>query len=304
MNPKPTAPVEPRAVTLFHHPGAGEGQWSASALRRALRAAGYDPAYRCMDHDDERWRDDLAATTDLAVVAGGDGTVSLVATNLPNPHVRVAILPTGSGNNIARSLGVFDDDLGRIIARLPHASDAPCRICRAAGPWGERLFLEAVGLGALAHGVAKLQDEKLDGDEKRRRGRESLVESLRTLHSVPATLAVDGEEFDLDGSLLVETMNLPMIGANLRLVPDVPARDRRLTVAYLPAAHRDAMISWLEGGARGAAPLRRVSGRVVRMRGEPQPLRLEDKTLDWDGSEIRISVDPHDVHVVRPRDTR
>lgn len=293
-----------RDVTLFHHPDAGEREWSAEHLLASLRSAGYEPAHCCMDDGDgEDWEHALAVTRRLAVVAGGDGTVGAIATRIPDRRVPIAILPTGSGNNIARSLGVFGD-IGAIIPRLPRGETVPLRICRAEGAWGRRLFVEAVGLGALAHGTAELQHEKLDGDEKRDRGRASLVAALRELKSVPVSVVVDGRLHDGRDHLIVEAMNLPMIGANLRLLPDAPARDGLLTVAFLPADERDAMIGWIEGGAEGRCPMRYLRGRVVTMTGEPQPLRLEDKTIDWDGSEMSLCIEPGPVRVLGPRDAR
>ncbi len=52
----------------------------------------------------------LAPDADLLVVAGGDGTVSLVAqalAHLPQPPP-IAILPLGTGNDLARTLGWLD----------------------------------------------------------------------------------------------------------------------------------------------------------------------------------------------------
>ena len=42
----------------------------------------------------------------LVIVAGGDGTIEDVASQLVNSEVILAILPTGTMNNIACSLGV------------------------------------------------------------------------------------------------------------------------------------------------------------------------------------------------------
>ncbi len=287
-------------VTLFHHPGAGEGEWPADRLLGALRDAGFDPAYASLDEDG--WERNLAETDELVIAAGGDGTVASIATRLGGRPVRLAILPTGSGNNIARSLGCFDT-LERIIPRLPHAAEAPLRICRADGPWGTRLFVESVGLGVLAHATAALQHEKLEGTEKRRRGRESLAEALDLLEPVSCAVAVDG--VPLEGSfLIVEAMNLPMIGANLRLVPETRLTDDRLTLAYLPEGSRRHMRTWLDGDATGPSPLRHVRGRVVTLEGEAQPLRLEDKTQDWDGTRVELGVEPGRVRVLMPGDVR
>ena len=46
---------------------------------------------------------------DAVIVAGGDGTVGKVAKRLAGTDVPLVVLPTGTANNIARSLGIGVD---------------------------------------------------------------------------------------------------------------------------------------------------------------------------------------------------
>src|SRR5881275_1097303 len=50
-------------------------------------------------------REALAEGFDLIIAAGGDGTVSEIARELVNRNATMAILPVGTFNNIARSIG-------------------------------------------------------------------------------------------------------------------------------------------------------------------------------------------------------
>lgn len=287
-------------VTLFFHPGAGEGSWSSEHILRDLREAGYDPVF--VEMGKPGWEDALDATDELVLAAGGDGTIAALATRLGYRDVPIALLPTGSGNNIARSLGVHAP-LDEIIPRLPRARHGPLRLCRATGPWGERLFIESVGLGAIAEAVKELQEEELDGDEKLLRGRISVISAIEAQEPLDVSIEVDGTRIE-GNFLIVEGMNLPMIGPNLRLVPDTALRGDSLSVALLPVHDRNVMVDWIVAGAAGVSPLRHVQGRRITFAGEPQPLRLEDKTRDWDGSMVRLEAEPHRVDVLRPSEIR
>ena len=63
-------------VTLFHNPSAGDARLTADQLQSILREAGYQVRYQSTEKD---WRSALDDVGELAVVAGGDGTVAKVA---------------------------------------------------------------------------------------------------------------------------------------------------------------------------------------------------------------------------------
>ena len=288
------------SVTLLHHRGAGEGEWTAETIVAALEEAGFDPVV--VERGDKGWRKAITDSEELVIVAGGDGTVAKAAFLLAGTDVPLAILPTGSGNNIARSLDVMAP-LEKIIPRLKGAGTTQLRLCRLKGPWDEDTFVEAIGLGALAQSVLELQEEKLDGDDKLIRGRDSLISAIEAQERLALTIEVDGQT--IPGSfLLVEILNLAMIGPNLQLAPRTALRADNICVALLPERDRAEMVDWLVEGGAGVAPLLHVQGKKIEITGGPQPLRLDDKTRDWDGSRVRFRVASSQVQVLRPGEPR
>src|SRR5262245_7784263 len=99
----------PAKVVLIENPDAGRAS-TAPAPTEVLRAAGGPVGQRPRVGDldparplGRRWqRRGYAA----AVVAGGDGTVSAGATQVAECALPLGILPLGTSNDIARSLGV------------------------------------------------------------------------------------------------------------------------------------------------------------------------------------------------------
>lgn len=77
---------------------------------------------------------------------GGDGTVNEVASALVGSDAALAIVPAGSGNGLARMLGISSDPL-QAIRRFLHGSD---RLIDA-GEIDGRLFFNVAGVGFDAH---------------------------------------------------------------------------------------------------------------------------------------------------------
>ncbi|MDQ6859214.1 MAG: diacylglycerol kinase family lipid kinase [Chloroflexota bacterium] len=80
---------------------------------------------------------------DVAIAAGGDGTVSAVASALVGSNVTLGILPFGTFMNIARALGIPRDDAPG--AALVIAASTMRRI--DVGEVGGQVFFEAAGVG-------------------------------------------------------------------------------------------------------------------------------------------------------------
>ena len=78
--------------------------------------------------------------------------------------VPLAILPLGTTNNIARSIGI-DGSNSEIIESWENAR-LPFDIGIASDEWGEHSFLESVGGGLVSAGIAAMQNRAEDEREK------------------------------------------------------------------------------------------------------------------------------------------
>lgn len=97
----------------------------------------------------------------LLIVAAGDGTISRVMSILAGSSVEVGIVPMGTTNNFARSLGMPLDvkEAMRVIAA---SSSRKVDL----GKVGDRYFANVVGIG-----VSALVANQVTDDQKRRFGR-------------------------------------------------------------------------------------------------------------------------------------
>src|SRR5262245_48490230 len=131
---------------VVHNPKAGKGSLSADALLRELGAAGLSLSY-CSSND-ATLPDCLREPADFLIAAGGDGTVAKLIRTMPYRSVPVGILPLGTANNVARSLGIHGAPQD-IAANWSLDRTRRLDVGAARGKWGRCEFVEAGGGGLL-----------------------------------------------------------------------------------------------------------------------------------------------------------
>ncbi len=281
---------------LIQNKAAGEGASSRKALVAALSDAGWK-----VEHLSRKKADAKAIATakaDLVVVAGGDGTVASVIKLLPDRSVPIALIPTGTANDIALSLGIEGEP-----AAIIHGWDLERRkrldIGNAHGPWGCRAFAEGVGFGAFADSLRIAPD--LDGDAKLKAGRLALRAARDAAGALPLEIRLDDVTLP-DDLLLVEVMNIKLTGPRLLLAPHAEPGDGKLHIAFVRTRDRETMQRWLEGG-EDAAPVERCSGTEVVVTGGGATMRIDDEH-DWlePNTEVTIRLAGEPVQSLAPAD--
>jgi hypothetical protein len=101
---------------------------------------------------------------------------------------------------------------------------------------------------------------------------------LREAPAIASRVVVDGKALR-DQALLIEVMNIGIIGPNLRLLPDWRPTARHLTVTWLPASARQAMVDWLAKPDGPPPPLRKRTARRIVFELEDEHLHVADKFL-------------------------
>lgn len=266
-------------VTLIHNPGAGrQGAANAATLRRLLRERGYEVRYQSAKEDG--WEAALEAPAELVIAAGGDGTVARVARRMVGRGIPLALLPAGTANNIARSLGLAERPFEELVRYAPDARRVKLDVGVAAGPWGERYFVEGVGAGLFANLLGSPASDTL-------KTRRAPVESgLRRLREVaarcePVEIAATLDGRDISGRyLLIEALNLPYVGPNLHLAHGSPPGDGELDVVLVTDAERDRLVHYLDdwqNNRERLAVLPTLRGRRLQIEWTGFALHIDDK---------------------------
>ncbi|ABF44282.1 Diacylglycerol kinase family enzyme (plasmid) [Deinococcus geothermalis DSM 11300] len=152
-----------RGLKLLINANARRGRTAAPAAATALAAAGVHATPLLVDNfamTEQLLRAEVARGTPCVVVGGGDGTLSHAANILRGTGTALGILPLGTGNTFARSVGVPLDLPGaaRVIAEGR-------TVAVDVGLLNGRAFLNSVALGLSAQ-IARSLTENL----KRRLG--------------------------------------------------------------------------------------------------------------------------------------
>lgn len=281
---------------LLQHKDAGDGSTSRKALTAALEEAGWKVDHLARKKADAKTI--AKAKPDLIVVAGGDGTVANVIKIVPDRTVPIALIPTGTANDIALSLGV-DGEPDELIQGWDLARRQRLDVGNAHGPWGCRAFAEGVGFGAFAESLRLAPD--LNGDAKLKAGRIALRKALDKSGALPLEIRLDDEILP-DDLLLVEVMNIKLTGPRLMLAPHAEPGDGKLHISFVRTADRAAMQRWLERG-EGEAPVERCSGIEVMVSGGGTTMRIDDEHC-WLEPDSRVSIrlEGEPVQILAPPD--
>lgn len=238
---------------------------------------------------------------DLVFVAGGDGTVRTVCAGLADSGIPVAIIPVGTGNLLARNLGV-PLDLSAALDLAFEGRAHPIDLLRIQAddrPATHSLVITGMGADAL------LMEETREG-LKRVVGSAAYV--MAALQAVsrppfPVTVTLDANDCVETRAAVCLVANVGEIQGSISLAPDALADDGLLDV--LLAAPRNAA-DWavittrvLSRSADTPGIERAQASRVVFEVDEPVPYQVDGDALG-ECRRLEASVQPRAVLVMVP----
>lgn len=296
-------------VTLIHNEGAGTGAAESAEIERLIRAAGYDLT-RALRHEDD-WESALSESVDLVVASGGDGTVSRVAKRMIGRGIPVAVLPGGTANNIAMSIGVGSKSREELIKGWGNGHRYPVDVLRAHGPWGDEVLIEGLGCGLLAWTMHKAPREKMQAIEPKHRLAEAVHMLRDQVNAFPASHvrgSLDGVELSGD-YIMFEVMNTQFAGPSLHVVPDGNLGDGMLDVVSVADSERGKFHDHLARDRRGPIAHPRLEtrrGKMVELVWTGFEVHLDDRLWPREGetahpdAPIEVRVERHAVEFLVP----
>ena len=250
-------------VALLHNPSAGSEDHSLQELTRTLWAAGHDvrsTVDRISDLTAALQRDPC----ELVVVAGGDGTVGRAACALAGWQVPLSIIALGTANNTARTLGL-PQATKKIAKAWAKARTVRFDLGLLSDGVQRHRFSEAAGWGVFPETIALAKGKKKLGVAKTlRRDRKLFRDTMRGMTPRSYRIEIDGRELSGD-YLVVEVMNIPLLGPQLTISPSSEPGDGELELVLAGNAERLALEQLASTGRVEPGALRIERGRKIRV---------------------------------------
>ena len=270
-------------------------------LQRRLEAAGLSTEVvftEAPGHASELAAQAVTDGAERVLVAGGDGTVCEAAEGLARAGVgELAILPLGTGNDAARTLGI-PVDLEAAAGVASHGTVRSVDLIRV----GDRLVLNAIGIGLTAdineraarikwmRGIAVYLVTAVVSSFRSRAPRVRIVAGNREINSTMTILAVH---------------NGPTTGGGFALTPGAVPDDGLLDATLVPDVPFFGRLQRLVGGLRGT--VHTMAGSVALQtpvlelhHDEPLAVHFDGNQGTLEGPVTRFEIVPMALKVVVP----
>ena len=255
-----------------------------------------------------------SAGVDTLLVLGGDGVIHEVVNGLmkvqADQRPRLGVIPMGSGNDYARTLGLSlnhpETTLHELLTGSERSVDLGC-VSSDAQPESV-YFAETLSFGLDAAIAIDTTKRRAVGTKQEGSAlflTSSLKMFARARKGYPCTVRIDGGEEQRLESLIFAVQNGPTYGGGFRICPDAVISDGKLDVCYNVRHPWVPHLLFLLGLARFG---RHVVSRVVRLQqverlsiafDQEPPCQVDGEELCGTSFEVRVV--PHALRVLAPK---
>ena len=287
-----------KLAKLLHNTGAGDEDHEADELLTQIRTSGFECRYSSIKKKELK---KIGSDFDFLIAAGGDGTLREITRNLlahkkikkPLP---IGLLPLGTANNIAKTLGL-SDNTDYLIDSWHHPdlkSYDVGYVLHKKEKFG--FFLESFGYGIFPRLMKEMKPK-----EKENKNVDKISVPLELLNQLvhtykPRHCQIDADGKDYSGNyLLVEVMNAKSIGPNLILAEHADPGDGLFELVLVAEEKREEFAAYV----------------LSKLEGNEEPfhfpiIKAEKITLCWDGKDIHmddelVKLKKNEIITIEPR---
>lgn len=284
-----------KLVRLVHNPTAGEGKYSKTEIVKIMNSHGYKCSYVSSNKKSLK---DIAPETQFIAIAGGDGTIRKTIMTLLSKKLKfkrpIALLPFGTANNIATSLGI-NEDVSKNVSTWDDYKLRNFDVGQVIGLDKTAYFIEAIGFGLFPKLIETLEEQDTSEiDTAEDEFELALITLLKITQSYPAIsceVEIDGKLIAKD-CLMVEVMNISRLGPNLKLSDKADPGDGFFDVIIVPVEKRGVMekyISDIAAGKKTEFPIKPILAKTLNITWKGSDIHIDDEIRN-EGKEISLTI--------------
>jgi len=239
----------------------------------------------------------------IVIALGGDGTLEAVLRGLVGSKARLGIIPTGSKNNMAKSLGI-PESLEEACNLIASKNTRKLDVGKVKVKNRKKLYffeLTAIGLVAALYPKAnKLVDGKLSNLK-------DIALTLINHQPDPKVyLTLDDESKIEVKTMLVVVSNTPMFGDNFLVAPDASLADGLLDISVYPNFSKTELLAYyakIRGeGYSANEKVQRYRARKLEVKAAPKMDVMADGVMLGKGK-VEIKSCPGSLWIITPEES-
>ena len=289
-----------KLAQLLHNPGAGDEEHGKEDLIAVIKANGFECRYSSTKKNILK---NLDPEIDFLVVAGGDGTLRSVAKELVERKIiekiwPIGLLPLGTANNIAKSLGI-PKDLAEACTLIASENTLKLDVGQVKTRKGRKfIFFEMATIGLSA---AVYPDANKAASGKLSSIKAAAMTFIHQDTRPKVYLTLDDESKVEVETMLVMVSNTPVFGKNFLVAPDASLQDGLMDISVYPDFSKVELIRYyaavMDGGYSGDAKVQHYQARKLKVKASPKLDVMADGVALGKGT-VTIKIRPGALRVI------
>jgi len=234
------------------------------------------------------------------IAMGGDGTISAVVRGIAGSDVHLGIIPAGTENDIATSLGI-PEDLEKACALIASDHTRDLDLARISTKKEKKFVFFLVTTVGLTSALYPDVKDVPHGDLS------NIKDAVMTfLHAKPnpkVFLTLDDESRIEVETMLVTITNMPLIAAKNLVAPNASSEDGLLDIAVYPNFSKSDLLAYFAKSAEQRetpdGTIQRYRARKIRIKTDPK-LEIAAEGIPLGKGTAKIKVLPRALRVIAP----
>ena len=237
----------------------------------------------------------------IIIAMGGDDTVEAIIRGIAGSKARLGIIPAGTANDLAKSLGIPEDP-AQACALIASGQFRKLDLGQVKVRKGKKLsFFELVTIGI----GAAVYPDALHASKGRLSSVKDVIQTVLTHDASPrVTLVMDGESHVTVEAMLAIVSNVPLIGPNMLVDPNASMDDGLFDVSVFPNYSKAELLTYFtkvaKEGHADDGRMQRYRAHKLKVKTSPKLEIMADGVMLGKGT-VKIKVLPGVLRVIAPQ---